>query len=135
MWRSISGWHMKLGESRVSMARFSAMRSLRAGAGRRAANLVIRSSMLRGSRMKVGRVTRLRSAPGRSWEMRCERTMAMVRGRARAHTGEEKLTIALIRLHDLGVIVGVGPAIVGRGSVAFLGGVPPVRQHASVIIM
>jgi hypothetical protein len=31
--------------------------------------LVIRSSMERGSRMKVGSTTRLRSAPGRSWEM------------------------------------------------------------------
>jgi hypothetical protein len=31
--------------------------------------LVIRSNMERGSRMKVGSTTRLRSAPGRSWEM------------------------------------------------------------------
>jgi len=36
---------------------------------------VIRSSMLRGSRMKVGRVTRERSAPGRSCEMMWERTL------------------------------------------------------------
>lgn len=39
-----------------------------------ATHFVILSSMLRGSRMKVGRTTRLRSAPGRSWEMMCERT-------------------------------------------------------------
>lgn len=36
--------------------------------------LVIRSSMDRGSRIKVGRTTRLRSAPGRNCEMMCERT-------------------------------------------------------------
>lgn len=52
--------------------------SLKAGTGRFGsrgeADLVILSSMLRGSRMKVGRVTRLKSAPGRSWEMMCVRT-------------------------------------------------------------
>lgn len=42
--------------------------------GEQATNLVILSNMLRGSRMKVGRTTRLRSAPGRSWEMMCMRT-------------------------------------------------------------
>jgi hypothetical protein len=35
---------------------------------------VIRSNIDLGSRMKVGKVTRERSAPGRSWEMMCERT-------------------------------------------------------------
>lgn len=35
---------------------------------------VILSSIDLGSRMKVGNVTRLKSAPGRSWEMMCERT-------------------------------------------------------------
>lgn len=35
---------------------------------------MILSSMLRGSRINVGRTTRLRSAPGRSWEMIWERT-------------------------------------------------------------
>ena len=35
---------------------------------------VMRSSIDRGSRMKVGRTTRLKSAPGRSWEMICEST-------------------------------------------------------------
>ena len=38
-------------------------------------HLVIRSSIDRGSRMNVGRTTRLKSAPGRSWEMICERTV------------------------------------------------------------
>jgi hypothetical protein len=37
-------------------------------------HLVMRSSIDRGSRMKVGSVTRLRSAPGRSWEMMWEST-------------------------------------------------------------
>lgn len=37
-------------------------------------DFVILSSMDRGSRMKVGKATRLRSAPGRNWEMICERT-------------------------------------------------------------
>lgn len=35
---------------------------------------VIRSNMLRGSRMKVGKTTLLRSAPGLSWEMICDKT-------------------------------------------------------------
>lgn len=35
---------------------------------------VIRSSIDLGSSMKVGRTTLLRSAPGLSWEMMCERT-------------------------------------------------------------
>lgn len=39
------------------------------------AHLVIRSSIDRGSRIKVGNTTRLRSAPGRSWEMMCVRTV------------------------------------------------------------
>lgn len=37
-------------------------------------HLVILSSILLGSNMKVGRTTRLRSAPGRSCEMICEST-------------------------------------------------------------
>lgn len=37
-------------------------------------HFVILSSMLLGSRIKVGKTTRLRSAPGRSWEMMWERT-------------------------------------------------------------
>ena len=38
-------------------------------------HFVILSSMLRGSRIKVGKTTRLRSAPGLSWEMMWERTI------------------------------------------------------------
>ena len=36
--------------------------------------LVMRSNMDRGSRIKVGSTTRLKSAPGRSWEIICDRT-------------------------------------------------------------
>lgn len=42
------------------------------------AHFVILSSMLRGSRMKVGSTTRLRSAPGRSWEMMWPSTEAVM---------------------------------------------------------
>jgi len=40
----------------------------------RPSHFVILSSILLGSRIKVGRTTRLRSAPGRNCEMICERT-------------------------------------------------------------
>lgn len=43
-------------------------------AGEMSSYFVIRSSIDRGSRMNVGRTTRLKSAPGRSWEMMCDRT-------------------------------------------------------------
>jgi hypothetical protein len=39
------------------------------------AYFVILSSILRGSKMKVGSTTLLRSAPGRSWEMMCDSTV------------------------------------------------------------
>lgn len=54
----------------------SSCRAKRQGskAGAISSYLVIRSSMDRGSRMNVGRTTRLKSAPGRSWEMMCDRT-------------------------------------------------------------
>ena len=38
-------------------------------------HFVMRSSIDRGSRMKVGRVTRLKSAPGRSWDIICMSTV------------------------------------------------------------
>lgn len=40
--------------------------------------LVIRSSMDLGSRMNVGNTTRLRSAPGRSCEIMCDRTESIL---------------------------------------------------------
>jgi hypothetical protein len=42
----------------------------------RTTHFVMRSSIDRGSRMKVGSVTRLRSAPGRSCDMMWESTIA-----------------------------------------------------------
>lgn len=95
--------------------------------------------MLLGSRIKVGRTTRLRSAPGRSCEIICERTAALVSygtrfkmpssGRVSMAGEGSKLTIALVGLHDGGVIVSIDLALVGRGSIAFIGRIPPVRQH------
>lgn len=50
--------------------------------------LVMRSSIDLGSRMKVGRTTRLKSAPGRSCEMICERTVfPMLMGGHRGGSG------------------------------------------------
>lgn len=46
----------------------------RIGLGAGSTYLVMRSSMDLGSRMNVGSTTRLRSAPGRSCEMMCDRT-------------------------------------------------------------
>lgn len=48
--------------------------SLRNPTRRWRSHFVILSSMDLGSKKKVGRVTLLRSAPGRNWEMMCERT-------------------------------------------------------------
>lgn len=70
---------------------------------------MIRSSILRGSRMKVGRTTRLRSAPGRSWEMMCIST-AQNQLSAAVKNGifqevKRSLTVALLGLYDSGVII------------------------------
>lgn len=45
------------------------------GSSRKATYFVILSNILRGSRMNVGRTTRLRSAPGRNCEMIWDRTI------------------------------------------------------------
>jgi len=88
--------------------------------GRFPSHLVILSSIERGSRMKVGRVTRLRSAPGRSWLMMCERTgfpSSLV-----SHisvTGlvvETSHTISLVGINDRLVIGGSVGAVKIRGS-------------------
>ena len=42
----------------------------------RVPDFVIRSSIDLGSNMNVGRVTRLRSAPGRNWDMMWDRTVS-----------------------------------------------------------
>ena len=67
MGRRVSGWAMKLKTRWIR-----GHRKITHVVG---AHLVIRSSMDRGSRIKVGSTTRLRSAPGRSWEMMCVRTV------------------------------------------------------------
>lgn len=97
-----------------------------------AAHLVILSSMLRGSRMKVGNTTRLKSAPGRSCEMIWDKTGS--NRRQRKPSGWRPgacfgLTIALIGLYNLSVDIALGPRIIHRRAVAFRLGSEPVRQH------
>jgi hypothetical protein len=83
---------------------------------------VIRSNMERGSRMKVGNVTRLRSAPGRSCDMMCESTAQdshvsqLFRAR-RVETWGVR-TAALLRVHNGLVFFGnvIAAGLVHRGS-------------------
>lgn len=86
--------------------------------------LVILSSMLRGSRMNVGKTTLLRSAPGRSWEMMCESTVVLlsVPSARWLLVGLTVFvhTIALIGLDNLRVILTVGAVMfVCRTSASF----------------
>lgn len=81
--------------------------------------LVIRSSMLRGSRMKVGRTTLLRSAPGRSWEMMCDRTTRWSAGASLVAVFLRQRTVALVGLDHQSVILGdLGLGPITRGSAA-----------------
>lgn len=61
-------------------------------------NLVMRSSMDLGSSKKVGRVTRERSAPGRSWDMMCERTASDVQSALSPHSSTTVLYILLLQI-------------------------------------
>ncbi len=63
------------------------------------AYFVILSNMLLGSKMNVGNTTRLKSAPGLSWEMICERTVQFHQ-QAPSHLESVYPTIALIGLYD-----------------------------------
>lgn len=97
------------------------MRAGSAGSGCAQTDFVIRSSMERGSRIKVGNVTLLRSAPGRSWAMMCESTARhshvsqLSRGLIDARG---KHTAALLRVHDGLVFFGnlIAAGFVDRGS-------------------
>lgn len=84
------------------------------------AYLVIRSSILRGSRMKVGRTTRLRSAPGRRLDMICMSTRKHRLGLLdHLELRNRPRTIALFGLDYEGIIfnsVGLGP--IAGGSAA-----------------
>lgn len=111
--RSISGWDMKL-------SAMSAQNPSGNAPGRITTHFVILSSILRGSRMKVGKTTRLRSAPGRSCEMMCERTERVISVLSGFAIIEAcwivLLTIALVGLHDLGVILDIAASsVVGGG--------------------
>jgi hypothetical protein len=66
---------------------------------------VILSSILLGSRIKVGSTTRLRSAPGRSWEMMCERT-AHYYQYLYSSSLIDALTISLLRLYNSCLLFG-----------------------------
>ena len=55
--------------------------------------------------------------------------MGFVRRACKETREDWRLTIALVGLHDLSVIVCVDSAVIGGRSVAFIRGVPPVRQH------
>jgi hypothetical protein len=69
----VYGWNLK---EHFGVAHEAAANKLTSGFHDldRGIHFVMRSSILRGSRIKVGRTTRLRSAPGRSWEIIWERT-------------------------------------------------------------
>jgi hypothetical protein len=97
MGRSVSGCAMKLYNSQM-------LRVLTTDA----THFVIRSSMDRSSRMKVGRVILDKSAPGRSWAMMWERT-GMVSVLARKHwvaCASSRHTIVLLLVDDGLVYVG-----------------------------
>jgi hypothetical protein len=92
--------------------------------GYKQTDFVIRSNMERGSRMKVGNVTRLRSAPGRSCDMMCESTAQESHvsqlSRARRVEAWGVHTAALLRVHDGLVFFGnvIAAGLVHRGSSA-----------------
>jgi len=82
---------------------------------------VILSSMLRGSRMNVGKTTLLRSAPGLSWDMICDRTEAVVVSWVAPWWASwEQQTIALVGLDDQGIIFNrLALRCLARGSAAY----------------
>lgn len=73
---NIRHWQQRLRVRHEAVKQIStdpSRRSLPMGA-RSHTHFVMRSSILLGSKINVGSTTRLRSAPGRSCEMMCERT-------------------------------------------------------------
>ena len=67
----VGHWKESIWVCHETCCRLSALIRLSSGGK---SHFVILSSIDLSSRMKVGRVTRERSAPGRNWEMICERT-------------------------------------------------------------
>ncbi len=84
------------------------------------AYFVILSSILLGSRINVGNTTLLKSAPGRSCEMICDKTAADHQLRVFPRSLLGVRTIALIGLDNCGVVVGTAGtvALVHRRSIA-----------------
>jgi hypothetical protein len=71
--------------------------------------------------MKVGRVTLLRSAPGRSCDMMCMSTTSTNNGQKvvlNFQAGKNRRTIALLRVDDSLILSGIVSGIVGRRAVA-----------------
>lgn len=92
---------LRVGHEAVRLSASSRSRILR----EYSSHFVMRSSIDRGSRMKVGRVTRLRSAPGRSWEMMCESTVRQSYVSrpffcVQSSSGAWRRTAALLRVDD-----------------------------------
>lgn len=88
------------------------------GGGETQTHLVIRSSIDRGSRINVGSVIRLRSAPGRSCEMmwvstaeRARWSVQSLRRRTKQLLGWRR-TIALLRVDDSLIVAGDGRVVV-----------------------
>jgi len=79
-------------------------------------DFVMRSSILLGSRMNVGRVTRLRSAPGRSWLMMWDKTVRKALAYRRIIWRGLDRTIALVVVDD--GLVFFFPWLVMRGAIA-----------------
>lgn len=100
--------------------------SLRACAGASGpwdTDFVILSSIDRGSRMKVGKATRLKSAPGRSWAIMCESTNQLILDSLiQSRRTNNKHTTPLVRL-NCSLIVAAGDVtavglVEGRTSIA-----------------
>jgi hypothetical protein len=84
-----------------------------------AMKFVMRSSIDRGSRIKVGSVTRLKSAPGRSCDMMCESTASDVLVSIQTRHLQRRRTVTLVFVHDrlvfLGDLIASTTRLVHRG--------------------
>lgn len=127
----VSGWAMKL--HRAGVSSFCVFYESHRGTEMQT-HLVIRSSIDRGSKMNVGRVIRLRSAPGRSceimWVSTAGRSGRSVSGvqRQREQQAAAGRTIALLRIDDGLIVASDGGVVAG-----LLGGGAAARQRVSSV--
>jgi hypothetical protein len=83
-------------------------------------HFVILSSILLGSRMKVGSTTRLKSAPGRSWLIICDKTRRSQHQSLFFVLEKYILTISLVRLHDRRLVLRpIRLRFIVRGPIAY----------------